>query len=162
MTGELLLTLAGGASLFAWLVLTFGHGRFWLGDQRLGGDPPAPDPWPAVAAVIPARDEADVIAQTLGAVLSQDYPGPFHVVLVDDVLFTGRTVRAALDEIMDFGRPACIKLAVLVDRGHRELPVSGNYVGRALDTDKGDRVRVEAGLELSDQDCVVVEARGDT
>ncbi len=51
---------------------------------------------------------------------------------------------------------------VLVDRGHRELPVSGNYVGRALDTDKGDRVRVEAGLELSDQDCVVVEARGDT
>ncbi len=85
-----------------------------------------------------------------------------HVVLVDDVLFTGRTVRAALDEIMDFGRPACIKLAVLVDRGHRELPVSGNYVGRALDTDKGDRVRVEAGLELSDQDCVVVEARGDT
>jgi pyrimidine operon attenuation protein/uracil phosphoribosyltransferase len=85
-----------------------------------------------------------------------------HVVLVDDVLFTGRTVRAALDEIMDFGRPACIKLAVLVDRGHRELPVAGNYVGRALDTEKGDRVRVEAELEWSERDCVVVEARGDT
>jgi pyrimidine operon attenuation protein/uracil phosphoribosyltransferase len=85
-----------------------------------------------------------------------------HVVLVDDVLFTGRTVRAALDEIMDFGRPACIKLAVLVDRGHRELPVAGNYVGRTLETDKEGRVRVEAGLEFSDEDCVVVEPRGDT
>ena len=84
------------------------------------------------------------------------------MVLVDDVLFTGRTVRAALDEIMDFGRPACIKLAVLVDRGHRELPVAGNYVGRALETAKEDRVRVEAGTDFSDEDCVVVEPRGDS
>ena len=84
VTGETLLTLTGGASLLAWFVLTFGHGRFWLGDQRLAGDPPSPETWPAVTAVIPARDEADVIARTVGAVLSQDYPGPFRVVLVDD------------------------------------------------------------------------------
>ncbi len=109
MTGELLLTLAGGASLFAWLVLTFGHGRFWLGDQRLGGDPPAPDPWPAVAAVIPARDEADVIAQTLGAVLSQDYPGPFHVVLVDDESSDG-TADAARKAADSLGRAECLEI----------------------------------------------------
>ena len=82
-----------------------------------------------------------------------------HVVLVDDVLFTGRTVRAALDELMDFGRPASIKLAVLVDRGHRELPVAGNYVGRTLETKKSDRVRVVAGLEPTVEDCVVVEIK---
>lgn len=64
------------------------------------------------------------------------------IVLVDDVLFTGRTVRAALDEIMDFGRPRCIQLAVLVDRGHRELPVAADYVGVTLATDKADRVDV--------------------
>ena len=54
------------------------------------------------------------------------------VVLVDDVLFTGRTVRAALDQLIDFGRPARIELAVLVDRGHRELPIRADYVGRTL------------------------------
>ena len=68
-----------------------------------------------------------------------------HVVLVDDVLFTGRTVRAALDELMDFGRPACIKLAVLVDRGHRELPIKIDYVGKNIPTQPGESVifRVE-------------------
>jgi len=84
-----------------------------------------------------------------------------HVVLVDDVLFTGRTVRAAMDELMDFGRPASIRLAVLVDRGHRELPVAGNYVGRSLETEKSDRVRVEAGMQVNGDDCVVVETKGE-
>ncbi|MGH7451575.1 MAG: bifunctional pyr operon transcriptional regulator/uracil phosphoribosyltransferase PyrR [bacterium] len=64
------------------------------------------------------------------------------VVLVDDVLYTGRTVRAALDALMDFGRPARIQLAVLIDRGHRELPIQADYVGLPLETAPGDRVNV--------------------
>jgi pyrimidine operon attenuation protein/uracil phosphoribosyltransferase len=64
------------------------------------------------------------------------------VVLVDDVLFTGRTVRAAIDQLIDFGRPARIELAVLVDRGHRELPVRADYVGRSLATSRDEQVQV--------------------
>lgn len=64
------------------------------------------------------------------------------IVLVDDVLFTGRTVRAALDEIWDYGRPAWIKLAVVIDRGHRELPLAADFVGRTVATEHGDRVEV--------------------
>jgi pyrimidine operon attenuation protein/uracil phosphoribosyltransferase len=64
------------------------------------------------------------------------------VVLVDDVLYTGRTVRAALDELIDFGRPARIELAVLVDRGHRELPIRADYVGRTLTTSRDESVQV--------------------
>jgi len=70
------------------------------------------------------------------------------VVLVDDVLFTGRTVRAALDELVDFGRPARIELAVLVDRGHRELPIRADYVGRTLNTAREQTVQVR----LKEQD----------
>ena len=65
-----------------------------------------------------------------------------HVVIVDDVLYTGRTVRAALDELADFGRPARIALAVLVDRGGRELPIHADIVGRRLEVDGADRVDV--------------------
>ena len=65
-----------------------------------------------------------------------------HVVLVDDVLFTGRTVRAALDALTDYGRPARIELAVLVDRGHREIPVQPDYVAVALETARMDHVVV--------------------
>lgn len=65
-----------------------------------------------------------------------------RIVLVDDVLFTGRTVRAALDAITDFGRPACVELAVLVDRGHRELPIRADYVGKNLPSQKEEFVRV--------------------
>jgi len=65
-----------------------------------------------------------------------------EVVLVDDVLFTGRTIRAALNAICDLGRPACIRLAVLVDRGHREFPIQPDVVGLALKTDRLDHVRV--------------------
>ena len=64
------------------------------------------------------------------------------VVLVDDVLYTGRTVRAALDQLIDFGRPARIELAVLVDRGHRELPIRADYVGRTLATSRDEAVQV--------------------
>jgi pyrimidine operon attenuation protein / uracil phosphoribosyltransferase len=82
-----------------------------------------------------------------------------RVVLVDDVLFTGRTVRAALDELMDYGRPEWIKLAVLVDRGHRELPVAADFVGRRIATRKSDRVVVRLVEDGSADDGVsVVEA----
>lgn len=66
-----------------------------------------------------------------------------RVILVDDVLFTGRTARAALEAVMRFGRPASIQLAVLIDRGHRELPIRGDYVGKNVPTAKNERVFVK-------------------
>jgi pyrimidine operon attenuation protein / uracil phosphoribosyltransferase len=84
-----------------------------------------------------------------------------HIVLVDDVLFTGRTVRAALDQLWDFGRPRCIWLAVLVDRGHRELPIAARYVGRTVDTLMDDRVSVDvAPSGKADTDRVVLLRTG--
>ncbi|MGD9764654.1 MAG: bifunctional pyr operon transcriptional regulator/uracil phosphoribosyltransferase PyrR [Candidatus Binatia bacterium] len=65
-----------------------------------------------------------------------------QVILVDDVLYTGRTVRAALDALMDFGRPRAVQLAVLIDRGHRELPIRADYVGKNLPTALNESVRV--------------------
>lgn len=65
-----------------------------------------------------------------------------HVILVDDVLNTGRTIRAALDAITDYGRPSQIQLAVLVDKGHRELPISPDYVGISLEVEKEDHIKV--------------------
>lgn len=64
------------------------------------------------------------------------------VILVDDVLYTGRTVRAALDAIIELGRPSCIQLAVLVDRGHREFPIHGDYVGKNIPTSRNEKVIV--------------------
>jgi pyrimidine operon attenuation protein/uracil phosphoribosyltransferase len=78
------------------------------------------------------------------------------VVLVDDVLFTGRTIRAAMDALMDLGRPRKIQLAVLVDRGHRELPIRADFVGKNVPTSRADDVRVMIA-ELDGQDGVVVE-----
>jgi pyrimidine operon attenuation protein/uracil phosphoribosyltransferase len=78
------------------------------------------------------------------------------VVLVDDVLFTGRSIRAAMDEISDFGRPKCIRLAVLVDRGHRELPIRPDYVGKNLPTSMTERVTVRLA-EIAGKDEVVIE-----
>jgi pyrimidine operon attenuation protein / uracil phosphoribosyltransferase len=78
------------------------------------------------------------------------------VILVDDVLFTGRTIRAALDALVDFGRPRAIQLAVLVDRGHRELPIRADFVGKNVPTRKSDEVRV-ALRELDGEDAVVIE-----
>lgn len=66
-----------------------------------------------------------------------------HVILVDDVLFSGRTVRAALDALNAYGRPASVQLLVLLDRGHRELPISANYVGKNLPTARSERVNVQ-------------------
>ena len=77
------------------------------------------------------------------------------IVLVDDVLFTGRTIRAALDALMDFGRPARIQLAILVDRGHRELPIRADFVGKNIPSSLNENVR----LRLKDIDgysCVTI------
>jgi pyrimidine operon attenuation protein/uracil phosphoribosyltransferase len=81
------------------------------------------------------------------------------VVLVDDVLFTGRTIRAAMDALMDFGRPTRIRLAVLVDRGHRELPIRADYVGKNVPTRRTDDVKVLV-RELDGRDAVVVAEVG--
>jgi pyrimidine operon attenuation protein/uracil phosphoribosyltransferase len=77
------------------------------------------------------------------------------VVLFDDVLFTGRTVRAALDAVMDFGRPRVIEVAVLVDRGHRELPIRANYVGKNVPTGRDELVAVHV-VEIDGRDEVVI------
>jgi pyrimidine operon attenuation protein / uracil phosphoribosyltransferase len=79
------------------------------------------------------------------------------VVLVDDVLFTGRTIRAALDAVAELGRPARIRLVVLVDRGHRELPIRADHVGKNLPTGYHDRIHVRL-TEVDGQDDIVVEA----
>jgi pyrimidine operon attenuation protein / uracil phosphoribosyltransferase len=80
------------------------------------------------------------------------------VVLVDDVLFTGRTVRAAMDALVDYGRPRAIRLAVLVDRGHRELPIRADFVGKNIPTAAGDDVRVHL-VEVDGRDEVEMVTR---
>jgi len=78
------------------------------------------------------------------------------LVLVDDVLFTGRTLRAALDAVMGYGRPSCVRAAILVDRGHRELPIQPDFVGQVLDTDRHEKVDVTIGEAKGRNDKVVV------
>ena len=79
------------------------------------------------------------------------------VIIVDDVLFTGRTVRAAMDAITSFGRPARIQLAVLIDRGHRELPIRADYVGKNLPTAPYEKVRLRLGEEGSEEGVWLVK-----
>lgn len=83
------------------------------------------------------------------------------VVLVDDVLFSGRTIRAALDALNDIGRPRAVQLAVLVDRGHRELPIRADYVGKNLPTSQREKVQVLLD-EHDGRDAVLLGTRGDT
>jgi pyrimidine operon attenuation protein / uracil phosphoribosyltransferase len=82
------------------------------------------------------------------------------VVLVDDVLYTGRTIRSALDAVTDLGRPARVQLAVLIDRGHRELPIRADYVGRNLPTALAQRVTVHL-VEIDGDDGVFIEQEND-
>jgi len=77
------------------------------------------------------------------------------IILVDDVLYTGRTIRAAIDALLDFGRPARVQLAVLADRGHRELPIRPDYIGKNLPTSRDERVQVQL-LEIDEVDAVVI------
>ncbi len=85
-----------------------------------------------------------------------DFPIDGHtIVIVDDVLYTGRTVRAAIDEVFDYGRPGRVQLAVLVDRGHRELPIRPDYVGKNLPTSHEERVNVRV-KEVDGEDEVTI------
>lgn len=102
------------------------------------------------------RDDLHTLSQPV--VKETHLPGDIsgkNVVIVDDVLFTGRSVRAAMGAIIDYGRPATIQLAVLVDRGHRELPIRADYVGRNIPTSPGEKVKVFLS-EVDGEDAVYV------
>jgi pyrimidine operon attenuation protein/uracil phosphoribosyltransferase len=97
----------------------------------------------------------------LGQVLQDESEIPFEVngkrvILVDEVIFTGRTIRAALDALIQQGRPQNVQLAVLVDRGHRELPIQPDYCGRIITTDRDDRVIVHT-TEIDGEDEVIMQ-----
>jgi len=81
------------------------------------------------------------------------------LILIDDVLFTGRTIRAAMDSIVDLGRPKTIQLLVLIDRGHRELPIQADYIGKVLPTSRRERVRVKI-KEVDGADEVLITEEG--
>ena len=109
--------------------------------------------------VTPYRDDRDgAIDPDAAAVIPEPRLRPFDpavttVVLVEDVLFTGRTARAALDALMDHGRPAAVRLAVLVDRGHREIPIRADHVGKNVPTAREERVEIrltEDGAEVDE------------
>jgi len=106
------------------------------------------------------RDDLSLVAQQ-PIVKGTDLPFDLNemtVVLVDDVLYTGRTVRAAMDALMDFGRPRAIRLAVLVDRGHRELPIRADHVGKNVPTSRDEVVKVMVE-EVDGEDAVLIERR---
>ena len=100
--------------------------------------------------------EAPLHAQPVVRSTSLDFPLEGKTcVLVDDVLYTGRTIRAAVEALFDYGRPARVQLAVLADRGHRELPIRPDYVGKNLPTARGERVQVEL-VEVDEIDRVLL------
>ena len=104
------------------------------------------------------RDDLSLVAQqplVKGTDLPFDLNGA-TIVLVDDVLYTGRTIRAAMDALIDFGRPRAIRLAVLVDRGHRELPIRADHVGKNVPTSREELVRVHLA-ETDGEDGVEIE-----
>ena len=81
-----------------------------------------------------------------------------RVILVDDVLYTGRSIRAAMDALMDLGRPQCIQLAVLIDRGHRELPIRADFVGRNMPSSRDEEIQVKV-REVDGVDAVAMVSR---
>jgi len=100
--------------------------------------------------------EAPLAAQPVVRATQLDFPLEGRtVVLVDDVLYTGRTIRAAIEALFDYGRPARVQLAVLVDRGHRELPIRPDYVGKNLPTGRGERIQVQL-VEVDELDAVLL------
>ena len=104
------------------------------------------------------RDDLSMVAQQ-PVVKGTELPSAIDsrtIVLVDDVLYTGRTIRAAMDALVDFGRPQAIRLAVLVDRGHRELPIRADFVGKNLPTNATEIVHVRV-VETDEVDEVVIE-----
>ena len=106
--------------------------------------------------VLARGGEAPLHAQPVVRETQLDFPLEGRtVVLVDDVLYTGRTIRAAIDALFDYGRPARVQLAVLVDRGHRELPIRPDYVGKNLPTSRDERIQVQL-LEVDEVDRVLL------
>jgi pyrimidine operon attenuation protein/uracil phosphoribosyltransferase len=102
------------------------------------------------------RGETPLAAQPLVRATQLDFPLDGRtIVLVDDVLYTGRTIRAAIEALFDYGRPARVQLAVLVDRGHRELPIRPDYVGKNLPTARGERIQVQL-VEVDELDAVLL------
>ena len=104
------------------------------------------------------RDDLSLVAQqpiVKGTQIPFDLNGR-TVVLVDDVLYTGRTIRAAMDALVDFGRPQAIRLAVLVDRGHRELPIRADHVGKNVPTSREELVKVRVA-EVDGEDAVDID-----
>jgi pyrimidine operon attenuation protein/uracil phosphoribosyltransferase len=102
--------------------------------------------------------EAPLAAQPLVRATSLDFPLDGRtVVLVDDVLYTGRTIRAAIEALFEYGRPERVQLAVLVDRGHRELPIRPDYVGKNLPTARDERIQVQL-VEVDEVDAVLLVA----
>jgi pyrimidine operon attenuation protein/uracil phosphoribosyltransferase len=102
------------------------------------------------------RGEAPLAAQPVVRATQLDFPLDGRtVVLVDDVLYTGRTIRAAIETLLDYGRPARVQLAALVDRGHRELPIRPDYVGKNLPTARGERIQVQL-VEVDEVDAVLL------
>jgi pyrimidine operon attenuation protein/uracil phosphoribosyltransferase len=100
--------------------------------------------------------EAPLAAQPLVRATQLDFALDGRtVVLVDDVLYTGRTIRAAIEALFDYGRPARVQLAVVVDRGHRELPIRPDYVGKNLPTSRGERIQVQL-VEVDELDAVLL------
>lgn len=126
-----------------------------------------------IAAIIDAIEPGAVAVGSLDVTMYRDdlarnptrAPGPTDipaggidgktVILVDDVLYSGRTIRAALDALSDLGRPRAVRLAVLVDRGHRELPIRADFVGKNLPTSDAERINVRL-LELDTEDAVTI------
>jgi pyrimidine operon attenuation protein/uracil phosphoribosyltransferase len=102
------------------------------------------------------RGEAPLAAQPIVRATQLDFPLDGRtVVLVDDVLYTGRTIRAAIETLLDYGRPARVQLAVVVDRGHRELPIRPDYIGKNLPTARGERIQVQL-VEVDEVDAVLL------
>jgi pyrimidine operon attenuation protein/uracil phosphoribosyltransferase len=100
--------------------------------------------------------QAPLHAQPLVRSTQLDFPLEGRtVVLVDDVLYTGRTIRAAIEALFDYGRPARVQLACLVDRGHRELPIRPDYVGKNLPTSRGERIQVQL-VEIDEVDRILL------
>ncbi len=110
------------------------------------------------------RDDLSLVARqpiVKGTELPFELTG-LTVVIVDDVLYTGRTTRAAMDALMDHGRPAAIRLAVLVDRGHRELPIRADHVGKNVPTAREEVIRVRLAEVDGGEDAVYIERRAET
>ena len=111
------------------------------------------------------RDDFDNRGTDLPLLESSDVPFALdgtRVIIFDEVIFTGRTVRSALDGLMDYGRPAKIELAVLIDRGHREIPIQPDYVGKKINTDRDQYVKVQFHEDDEDEGIFIVKKRAAT